>query len=151
MLKTFLSNSLEDTKKLGKSIAQSILSNKSKCIITLSGNLGTGKTALSCSIIQTLSNTSRNVTSPTFTVVNEYNDNDINICHIDLYRIRESDWETYDLDHYIDNADVSLIEWSEICKEITDRISDIHITIDIDNNKTRNIVIADKSKKINIL
>ena len=97
-------------------------------IITLSGNLGAGKTSFAQYFINALSDEDVEVTSPTFNLLHVYQLKTLEIWHFDLYRLRNSD-EAYELgieDAW--NKAVSLIEWPEIIQGILpkDRL-DIHI------------------------
>lgn len=89
---------------------------KPSSVVTFNGNLGSGKTTFIRGLCHTL-NVQEHVTSPTFTLINEYN-GDIPIYHFDFYRLN-SDMELHDLgvDEYFEGDGISLIEWPEIVKE----------------------------------
>jgi tRNA threonylcarbamoyladenosine biosynthesis protein TsaE len=107
-------HSFEETVELGKKLG-SIL--KSGDIICLSGDLGTGKTALTNGIAKFLGINSY-ITSPTFTLVNEY-EGTLPLYHFDVYRISDPD-EMFDIgfEEYINGRGVTIIEWGEQIKEI---------------------------------
>jgi tRNA threonylcarbamoyladenosine biosynthesis protein TsaE len=86
-------------------------------IICLSGDLGTGKTALTNGIAKSLGITSY-ITSPTFTLVNEY-EGRLPLYHFDVYRIADPD-EMFDIgfDEYINGGGITIIEWGEQISEI---------------------------------
>ena len=109
-MKTFLSGSLQQTVELGKSFAVSL---KPGDILALFGNLGTGKTQFVSGVCQGLGVSSR-VTSPSFTMVNEYPAAFGIVAHIDLYRIG-SKRELLDLglESYFHDKCICLIEWAE--------------------------------------
>ena len=87
-------------------------------IIILSGDLGSGKTKFTQGILKFFS-LDTEISSPTFTIVNEYNaPNNTNIYHFDVYRLADID-EFYALggDEYFDNG-ICIIEWGELIESI---------------------------------
>lgn len=129
----YISSCEEDTKKLGKEFAKYI--NKGD-ILTLNGELGSGKTVFLMGIASYF-NIEKDVCSPTFTIVNEYNiSKDFPIYHFDVYRIKNSDefLEGVGTDYFYNGA--CLIEWGdEIIYDILPK-NTIHIDIQKDNVKT---------------
>lgn len=107
-----ISESLEKTENIGKSIASKLSGTE---IIALFGELGAGKTALTRGICQGL-NVKDNVCSPTFAIVNEYSGK-YKVYHFDMYRVKGID----DLSStgYFDclTTGILIIEWSENIKE----------------------------------
>lgn len=114
MKKIFLENE-ESTKKIGEIIGEKLFNG---AILCLNGDLGAGKTTLTKSIAKAL-RIDEDITSPTFTIVNEYTDGSIPLYHFDVYRIGEAD-EMYDIgfDEYINSDGVCIIEWSSIIRDI---------------------------------
>ncbi|MBO4650650.1 MAG: tRNA (adenosine(37)-N6)-threonylcarbamoyltransferase complex ATPase subunit type 1 TsaE [Clostridiales bacterium] len=104
------------TEQLGKAIGEAV---RSGDVITLDGDLGAGKTAFTRGLARGMGLPSR-VTSPTFTIVNEYNDKDgvPRLFHFDTYRLSNCD-DFYDagLDEYFDRDGVCAIEWSSVIEE----------------------------------
>lgn len=114
-MKTFESHSLEETKRIAEEFAKTL---KMGDIVTLSGDLGAGKTAFTKGIAEFFGVPSEEVTSPTFTLVNEYNGK-LNIYHFDAYRLENVNAENCDwMDDYLFGDGICLIEWSENIKEI---------------------------------
>ena len=108
------SSSMEDTKKLGKIFAS--LSTKNTCI-ALNGELGSGKTVFMCGFAEYFG-IEDEISSPTFTIVNEYSNN---IFHFDVYRIKdESEFINSIGDEYFDRG-ICVIEWADIIKNILPR------------------------------
>jgi tRNA threonylcarbamoyladenosine biosynthesis protein TsaE len=107
----FVSNSPEETIELGKRIAKFLCKGS---VVALSGNLGSGKTCLTKGIAQGLGIT-ENITSPTYTIINEYqNTSSPALCHIDAYRLNcDKDFEDIGGDEVINSDRISIIEWSE--------------------------------------
>jgi len=104
-----LSNSVSETEKIGKKLASKLKGNE---IIALYGDLGVGKTAITRGIADYFG-VKNEVSSPTFSIVNEYTGGKFNIYHFDMYRISTfEDLESTGFFDYIDNG-VLIIEWSE--------------------------------------
>lgn len=115
-------------------------------IVLLNGDLGAGKTQLTKGIAKGLE-VDEYITSPTFTLVNEYRGN-IPLYHFDVYRINNID-ELYEIgfEEYIFGEGVCVIEWGDAIREILpDNIIDINIK-KIDDN-TREIHIKAKDEKL---
>lgn len=114
-MKQFITNSAEETFLLGKSLGEEI---EPGTVITLNGDLGTGKTVFSQGFAKGLG-VSENVNSPTFTILQIYEDGRIPLYHFDVYRIgdvEEMDEIGYE-DYFYGNG-VCLIEWAELIEEI---------------------------------
>ena len=114
MKKIFLENE-ESTKKIGEIIGEKLFNG---AILCLNGDLGAGKTTLTKSIAKALK-IDEDITSPTFTIVNEYTEASIPLYHFDVYRIGEA-YEMYDIgfDEYINSDGICIIEWSSIIRDI---------------------------------
>lgn len=104
-----LLNNLEETEKFGLFLGQNLQSGMTVC---LNGNLGAGKTTMTKSIAKGLG-IDDYVTSPTFTIVNEYY-GPINLYHIDTYRLDdEVDVDYLGFDEYFYSDGVTIVEWAE--------------------------------------
>ena len=110
-------------------------------IIGLSGPLGAGKTTIAKQIIKYFGSTEV-VTSPTFNIVKQYSVGDLQIYHIDLYRL--GSWSEFlDLDLPLDSdSSLFIIEWINLIPNLNQLDMDI-IDITIENELTRNIKIYD--------
>ena len=111
--KSVTKNNIE-TEKLGYNFSKKISQGD---IITLKGNLGSGKTTFVKGVLKGL-NYEHEVTSPTYTLINEYNTN-YKIIHIDCYR--ESDvnrWLNIGLIDYFSGNNILFIEWPEKIESI---------------------------------
>ncbi len=86
-MNTFISNSEKDTMKLAKKLAKYFSSGD---IIILSGNLGSGKTKFTEGFLSYF-NLQNEISSPTFTIVNEYKNSLCKINHFDVYRLEDID------------------------------------------------------------
>lgn len=134
----FNSKSENDTLTFAKKFARKL--NK-KDVIVLSGDLGSGKTKFTEGILSFFG-LENEISSPTFTIVNEYCKDDIKIYHFDVYRLEDSS-EFYEIggDEYYENG-ICIIEWGEI---IEDALPADYIKIDFsrsledENSRTLNI------------
>lgn len=107
-------------------------------IVAISGQMGAGKTTLIKSICKQLGVAS-DVSSPTFSLVNEYAANDGKpIYHFDFYRIRSIE-EVYDIGYedYFYSGNVCIIEWPEMIEELLhpDETTSISITVLANGNR----------------
>lgn len=83
-------------------------------IFLLKGDVGSGKTTLIKQIVKDIG-ISENVKSPTFSLVNEYIENDLIIFHFDLYRInKENELDSIGFYEYLDSGKLCFIEWPDI-------------------------------------
>ena len=130
--------STENTIELGMKIGK-VLGKGS--VLSLEGPLGAGKTTLVKGIARAL-NINDEITSPTFTIISEY-DGKYKLHHIDMYRI-ESDEELEYLGLYeiIYGDDISIIEWGEKIKEYLPDYT-ATITINLLENGERKFIIKD--------
>ena len=121
-------SSPEQTEQFAASFAALL---KAGDIITLDGDLGAGKTCFTRGLVKGLGSDAM-VSSPTFTIVNEYEGGRLNVYHFDTYRLGDSEeFLMSGLDEYFYQGGVSVIEWSSI---ITDIIPAGSIGIDITGN-----------------
>lgn len=125
--------SQKETEDLAYDIAKK---SKKGSVYCLCGELGTGKTHFSKGFAKGLG-ISEEITSPTFTIVNEYK-GDMPFYHFDVYRIADIE-EMYDIgyEEYIFSDGVCLIEWAELIKDIIPKDA-IWITIKKDLTKDEN-------------
>ena len=87
------------------------LKNNKKLLIYLNGEVGSGKTSLVRSFINYIGD-KQDVTSPTFTIINEYNINSIKIYHYDFYRIKSiKELLAIGIDHYLEQEAFHFLEW----------------------------------------
>lgn len=124
-------NSPQETKELGKKMAERA---KPGDVFTLVGDLGVGKTVFTQGIAEGLG-IDEPVNSPTFTIVQQYEEGRLPLYHFDVYRI--GDVEEMDEIGYEDcfyGEGVCLIEWSTLIQEILPEDA-IHITIEKDLEK----------------
>ena len=109
----YISHSENDTMNFAKKLASKL---KVGDVVVLSGELGAGKTKFTEGFLSYFG-LENEISSPTFTIVNEYKNKDINIYHFDVYRLEDVD-EFYAIggDEYF-NSGICIIEWGELIKE----------------------------------
>lgn len=109
-MEKFISKCEQDTIDFAEDFAKKL---HKKDIIVLSGDLGSGKTKFVQGILKHFG-LENEISSPTFTIVNEYNANICPIYHFDVYRLADID-EFYAMggEEYFENG-ICLIEWGEI-------------------------------------
>ena len=129
----FTTHSAEETIALGRRLAAMLAPPK---LVLLRGELGAGKTTLVKGIAEGFhAATADNVTSPTFTLVHEYRGPEVNVYHIDLYRVdTPRQLETLGLDDLIAENSVLLIEWGEKFQRF-ERERDVEIALERVNGK----------------
>ena len=113
----FKSSSETETLNFAKNFA-SKLTNKD--IIVLSGDLGSGKTKFTEGILSYFG-LENEISSPTFTIINEYQKDDLNIFHFDVYRLEDSS-EFFEIggEEYFEKG-ICIIEWGEIIEDLIPR------------------------------
>lgn len=123
----YTTNGVSETEALGEKLARRL---KGGEVIAYTGDLGAGKTAFTRGLARGLEITDR-VTSPTFTIVNEYTSGRLPLFHFDMYRLSSSE-ELYEIgwEDYLARGGVCAVEWSEI---VEDALEESAIRVDIRN------------------
>ena len=111
----FKAGSAEETTGLGEKLGRLLQKGDTVC---LTGELGTGKTAFTGGIARALE-IEGYITSPTFTIVNEYHEGRVPLYHFDVYRIGSPE-EMYEIgfEEYLAGDGVVIIEWAELIESI---------------------------------
>lgn len=127
-MKEIITNSPEQTFELGRRLGRKL---KPGVVICLSGEMGAGKTALTQGIVKGVG-IEDYVTSPTYTIVNEY-DGEIPIYHFDMFRIEDGE-ELYEIgfDEYLYGKGICIIEWASYVEEF---LPEEYLWIDIGKGK----------------
>ena len=134
VLKLVVKN-LDETKALARRLAHCCLSLQSTLVIYLIGELGVGKTALAQGFIQYFG--FERVKSPTYSLVESYQNEVINIHHMDCYRLSDpEELEYIGIREYLLSGHLQLIEWPELGKGVV-AVADISITLSGDGNKRK--------------
>jgi tRNA threonylcarbamoyladenosine biosynthesis protein TsaE len=125
MGKEYLTSKEEETEQLGLQLGQQV---SPGAVIAFTGDLGAGKTAFTRGLARGLGISER-VTSPTFTIVNEYEGGRLPLFHFDLYRLSSSE-ELFDIgwEDYLARGGVCAVEWSE---NVADALDGQTIRVDI--------------------
>ena len=135
----FISRSAEETEHLGETLADTLHPGS---VVAYTGALGMGKTAFTRGLAHGLGCRGR-VTSPTFTIVNEY-EGKTPLFHFDMYRLSSSD-ELFDIgwEDYLERGGICAVEWSE---RVTDALPQDTIFVDIarhaENENWRTITVT---------
>ena len=132
----FITHSPEETEKIGEALAKSL---QPGTILAYRGDLGAGKTAFTRGLARGLG-CKETVTSPTYTLVNEYLGGRLPLFHFDMYRLASSD-DLWDIgwEDYLDREGVCAVEWSE---NVQDAMEDaVTVTIEKLGETTRRITI----------
>ena len=133
-----ITHSAEETKQIAAELAQLIEPGK---VISLKGNLGSGKTTFSQGFAKALG-IKRAVKSPTYTIVKHYplDEQGKLFNHIDAYRLEEGGAESIDLESFIDDDTITLIEWAEF---VIDYMPETYLEIELEavDNDERKILV----------
>ena len=132
----YITHSPAETEAIGAALGKIL---KPGTVIAYRGDLGAGKTAFTRGLARGLGFTDM-VTSPTYTIVNEYLGGRLPLFHFDMYRLRSSD-DLWDIgwEDYLNRNGICAVEWSE---NVADALEDpISITIEKTGEESRRITI----------
>ncbi|MBO5953890.1 MAG: tRNA (adenosine(37)-N6)-threonylcarbamoyltransferase complex ATPase subunit type 1 TsaE [Oscillospiraceae bacterium] len=132
----FITASPAETEAVGEALGKVL---KPSSVIAYQGDLGAGKTAFTRGLARGLGASDR-VTSPTYTIVNEYLSGRMPLFHFDMYRLGSSD-ELFDIgwEDYLERGGVCAVEWSE---NVADALLDaIVVSIQKIGEDSRRIII----------
>ena len=132
----YLSYSPAETEEIGAALGKNLTPG---AIVAYRGDLGAGKTAFTRGLARGLGCTEK-VTSPTYTIVNEYLSGRLPMFHFDMYRLRSADdlWGI-GWDDYLDRGGVCAVEWSENVAEAMEDA--VIVTIEKLGEDTRRITV----------
>ena len=113
----YITNDAQQTEQLGEKLGRVLTPGT---ILAYTGDLGAGKTAFTRGLARGLEIPER-ITSPTFTIVNEYEGGRLPLFHFDMYRLGSSD-ELFDIgwEDYLVRGGVCAVEWSENVDDVLD-------------------------------
>ena len=133
---TFLTNSPAETEAVGTALGNVL---KPGTILAYRGDLGAGKTAFTRGLAKGLGCTDL-VTSPTYTIVNEYLSGRLPLFHFDMYRLASSD-DLWDIgwEDYLERGGVCAVEWSENVEDALENA--VSVTIEKLGEDARRITI----------
>lgn len=116
-------------------VAQSIAKQMQHPIILFKGQMGAGKTTFVQALIKQLGFETK-ASSPTFSLVNEYHNQDKKVFHFDLYRINSlQEALDFGFEEYLDSGHYCFIEWPEHIIKLLDNYHIIHIQITCENKR----------------
>lgn len=133
---TFVTHSPEETERLGEKLAKKLTPGT---VLAYRGELGAGKTAFTRGLARGLGY-AEPVTSPTYTIVNEYLGGRLPLFHFDMYRLSSAE-DLWDIgwEDYLDRGGVCAVEWSEnVAEALPDAIT---VTIRKVDDTTRQITV----------
>lgn len=137
----YISKSVDDT----LTVAENIESEKFKnMVICLDGELGSGKTVFVKGFAAALG-IEDNITSPTFNIIKEYQTGEMPLYHMDVYRLEELE-EDIGIRDYFNKDGITIIEWSEMIKDILPE-ERLEIVIKIIDENTRVLTFNPIGKK----
>jgi tRNA threonylcarbamoyladenosine biosynthesis protein TsaE len=142
-MKKIISNSEEETKLIGRKFAKDL---KKGDVIVLTGDLGSGKTKFTEGVLQFFG-LENEISSPTFNIVNEYVNRDVNVYHFDVYRLEDED-EFYAIggEEYFEKG-ICLIEWGEMIESaLPNKYIQISFSRNLEDENVREIVIEEINK-----
>jgi len=126
-------------------LAQNIESEKfPNMVICLEGDLGSGKTLFTKAFAKANGITD-NITSPTFTIIKEYEGGELNLYHMDVYRLSEVK-QDLGIEDYFTKKGVCIIEWSDLIEDILPK-NRLDIRIKIIDEDTRQFIITPHGSK----
>ena len=133
----YITKSPEETENVGFRLAEVL---KPNTVLAFTGDLGAGKTAFTRGLAKGLGATER-VTSPTYTIVNEYLSGRLPLFHFDMYRLSSGD-ELWDIgwEDYLARGGVCAVEWSENVEDALE--NPVQICIEKLDENTRKITIS---------
>ena len=135
-MKKYTTNSPLETENVGAALAAVL---KPGTVIAYTGDLGAGKTAFTRGLARGLGAAER-VTSPTYTIVNEYLSGRLPLFHFDMYRLASAD-DLWDIgwEDYLERGGICAVEWSENVEEAMENA--IYVRIEKTGEETRCITI----------
>ena len=144
----FITNSPEETEQVGQALGKRLMPGT---VLAYEGDLGAGKTAFTRGLARGLGATDM-VTSPTYTIVNEYLSGRMPLFHFDMYRLASSD-DLWDIgwEDYLERGGVCAVEWSENVADAMEGA--VRVCIEKISEDVRKIVIhktGENSRRIEI-
>ena len=132
----YTTNSPEETERIGAALAKIL---PPGTVIAYRGDLGAGKTAFTRGLARGLGSKEL-VTSPTYTIVNEYLDGRLPLFHFDMYRLGSAD-DLWDIgwEDYLERGGICAVEWSENVAEAME--SPVSVTIEKLGDTARRITV----------
>jgi tRNA threonylcarbamoyladenosine biosynthesis protein TsaE len=135
-------NDERDTQQLGAALAAAV---PPRTVIGLIGTLGAGKTRLVQAVAAALGVPPRNVTSPTFVLVNEYTGGRMPVYHFDTYRLKDEDeFLALGPDEYFESSGITFVEWADRVTELLPE-ERLELTMEVTGETQRRVMLQGKS------
>ncbi|PAE22797.1 MULTISPECIES: tRNA (adenosine(37)-N6)-threonylcarbamoyltransferase complex ATPase subunit type 1 TsaE [Bacillaceae] len=136
----FISKNPEDTMGFSEKLGSLLQPGD---VLALEGDLGAGKTTFTKGLAKGL-NITRNVNSPTFTIIKEYHGR-LPLYHMDVYRVEDS-FEDLGFDEYFDGNGVTVVEWAHLVKEqLPEELLTIYLYLD--DHDSRRLVLEPQGRR----
>lgn len=137
-MKKFEVNTAEATQAIGERLGALVTAGD---VILLDGDLGAGKTTFTKGLALGLGIT-RNIKSPTFTIIREYQTGRLPLYHMDVYRLEDGSGDELGLEEYFNGDGVSVVEWSQF---VADELPDSYMKLsfnrdDADLDSTKRMI-----------
>ncbi len=139
--RNFVSESPDDTERVGKEIAKNL---KAGDVVLFYGGLGAGKTLMIKSICEFFGVRKDEVASPTFNILRVYRGKGgILIMHFDFYRFSERDVDFFEISDYLNEDGIVLVEWADRVDRAFFEGNVFEVKIDVKENGDRIIKVAE--------
>lgn len=140
---TITTRAEEETAAVGRDLVRTFAPG---AVVLLTGDLGAGKTAFVRGMAEGLGINPAQISSPTFTLVQEYRGGRLPLFHVDLYRLRPTEVDDLGLDEMVLAGGVTAIEWPDRLPRTFDTAVDVRIEHGGTDDDTRQIVIVDSEQ-----
>jgi tRNA threonylcarbamoyladenosine biosynthesis protein TsaE len=142
-MKELISQSPEQTQEAARCLGAYLREQHLRCAMALTGDLGCGKTCFVQGLARGLNVPAEYyITSPTFTIMNEYPAGKMRLFHLDLYRLSDPDELDYiGIEDQLGHNSVTVVEWPDLLIEIGFAF-DIHIHFEFDADFNRKITLS---------
>ena len=134
----------QETAAVGRELARTL---EPDAVVLLSGDLGAGKTAFVRGLAEGLGIDPQEVSSPTFTLVQEYRGGRLTLFHVDLYRLRPVDVDDLGLEEITRSGGVTAIEWPDRLPRRFGGAVEVAIDHDAADDSARRIVISEREQR----
>jgi tRNA threonylcarbamoyladenosine biosynthesis protein TsaE len=128
----FVSHSQDETEAAGERLARTLSAGD---VVLLHGELGAGKTAFVRGMARGVGAAGEDVSSPTFTIMQEYPSPRTTLFHVDLYRLEPQEVEDLGLDEVLSAGGIVAIEWAERWRGRPDEAIDVDIEHEADTRR----------------
>ena len=142
-MKKIISQNPEQTQEPARRLGRYLREQNLSCTMALTGDLGCGKTCFVQGLARGLGVADGYyITSPTFTIMNEYPAGKMRLCHLDLYRLSDTDELDYiGIEDPMDQDSVTVVEWPDLLID-TGFVFDLHIHFEFDADFNRRITFS---------